>query len=509
MAFLQTLKSCAERFDKSLALLLGACLTLGFAPFGLWPLGLLALAALFALLQDKTTRRSFLLGWLFAIGHFISGIYWIYISTHIYGGAPAWLGLLLLLSLSAGYMAPWLAIAMGLATWLRLWKRAVGWVALPALWLLAELARSHLIFDGFAWLSLGDLALDTPLQRLAPLIGVHGISALLIVLAYALFQLVCGSRLQRGIAVAVLLSSSALALLPLPERWTQTSGVPLKVAIIQGNISQEVKWQPAMDLPILFRYRGMTLQARDADLIIWPEAPLTQTYGMLKDDYLDPLSSQLESTGATLLAGMLIEEPPSSQHYYNSVIGLGATQGRYDKHHLVPFGEYFPVPHWMRVFMDVLGTPYSDLSSAATDRPPFVVKGQRLGVIICFEDVFADEFRRSAKDAALIVSVTNDAWFGQSIAAAQHLAMARMRSLETGRVTLRASNTGVSALIGADGSLQARAGFFTQEILNVSAQPRIGQTPYARWGDKPLWFAGVLFFLLALIRRRGCVPGLV
>lgn len=502
MAFLQSLKSCARRFDKTTALLLGALTTLGFAPFGLWPISLLTLAALFALLQETTVRRSILLGWLFAIGHFLSGIYWIYISTHIYGGAPAWLGVLLLLTLSAAYMAPWFALAMGIATWLRLWHRAVGWLALPALFLLAELARGTLIFDGFSWLSLGDISLDTPLQRLAPIIGVHGISAVLLVLAYALFKLLINSRSQRVVAVFMLLSSATAFLLPGPEQWTQASGAPLKAAIIQGNVSQDLKWLPEMDMPTLLRYRGMTLQARDADLIVWPEAPLTQTYNLLKDEYLDPLSQQLAQSGSTLLAGMLIEEPPASQHYFNSVIGLGAVQGRYDKHHLVPFGEYFPVPTWLRPMLDVLGTPYSDLSSSAADRPPFVVKGQRLGVVICFEDVFANEFRRNTDNAALIVSVTNDAWFGHSIAADHHLAMARMRSLETGRVTLRASNTGVSALIGPDGSLQARAGFFTQETLRVNAQPRSGRTPYVRWGDGPLWFAGALLVLLALFRRR-------
>ena len=501
MAILQSLKSCARRFDKTTALLLGALTTLGFAPFGLWPISLLALAGLFALLQGATAWRSALLGWLFATGHFVSGIYWIYISTHVFGGAPAVLGALLLLALSSGYMAPWLGLAMGLASWLRLWQRVIGWLAVPALFLLAELARGHLIFDGFAWLSLGDIALDTPLQRFAPLIGVHGITALLIVLAYALFQLLVGSRNRRVVAVLLLLSSAASLLLPAPRTWTQETGAPLKVAILQANVPQELKWLPEMDLPTLSRYRGMTLEARDADLIVWPEAPLTQTYDLLKDD-LDPLNEQLKQSGAALLAGMLIEEPPSSQHYYNSVIGLGAVAGRYDKHHLVPFGEYFPVPKWIRPFLDVLGTPYSDLSSAVVNRPPFMVKGQRLGVVICFEDVFADEFRHSAEGATLIVSVTNDAWFGYSIAAPQHLAMARMRSLESGRVTLRASNTGASAVIGPDGELQAKAGFFTQETLRVSAQPRTGRTPYAQWGDKPLWLGGGLLVMLALFRRR-------
>lgn len=502
MASLQSLKTCAQRFDKSSALLLGCITTLGFAPFGWWPLSLLALAALFVLLQNATIKRSVLLAWLFAMGHFVSGVYWIFISTHIYGGAPAWLGVLLVLALCAIFMASWWAVALGIATWLRLWHRAVGWVAVPALWLLAELGRGYLLFDGFAWLSLGDISLDTPLQRLAPLVGVHGISALLILLAYALFQLWTGARVQRGVAVAVLLSTSMALLLPTAEHWTQASGVPLKVAILQGNIPQEEKWRPDMDLPTLQRYRDMTLAARDVDLVVWPEAPLTQTYDMVKDEYIDPLSEQLRQSGTALLAGMLIEEPPRSQHYFNSVLGLGALQGRYDKHHLVPFGEYFPVPNWIRPVLDVLGTPYSDLSSSAVDRPPFVVKGQRLGVVICFEDVFADEFRRFTADAALIISVTNDAWFGRSVAAAHHLAMARMRSLETGRVTVRASNTGVSALIGPDGRLLAHAGFFTQETLRVSAQGRSGQTPFVRWGNQPLWIVAALLVLFSLFRRR-------
>jgi apolipoprotein N-acyltransferase len=500
MAFLQTLMTAARRFEAPLALLLGAVCTLGFAPFGWWWLSLLALAGLFALLQGLGWRRSALLGWLFGIGHFVTGVYWIYISTHIYGGAPWWLGALLVALLVSLYMSPYFALAFGAAAALRLWHRPAGWLVLPALWLLAELLRGHLVFGGFAWLSLGDIALDTPLQRLAPLIGVHGLSALVVLLAYALFRVVGGSRSQRLAALALICASAASLWLPAVESWTSPAGAPFTVAIIQGNISQEEKWLPAMQTPTLLRYRGMTLQARDADLIVWPEAALTQTYDVIKDDYLDPLEAQLLASGSTLLAGMLIEEN-HGRDYFNSIVALGGAQGRYDKHHLVPFGEYFPIPNWLRPVLDVLDTPYSDLSSGVTERAPIVVRGQRLGLAICFEDVFADEFRRTAADAALMVSVTNDAWFGHSGAAAQHLAMARMRSLETGRETLRASNTGASAVIAADGGVRAQAGFFSQEILRGTAQPRGGITPYVRWGDAPLWIAAALALLLALRRR--------
>jgi apolipoprotein N-acyltransferase len=201
-----------------------------------------------------------------------------------------------------------------------------------------------------------------------------------------------------------------------------------------------------------------------------------------------------------LLGSIVLSETP--QGVYNSIVATGAAEGRYDKRHLVPFGEYFPIPDWLRPLLDVLGTPYSDFLFGAAEQPPLPIAGQPVGLFICFEDVFADEFRRSAREATLLVSVTNDAWFGRSIAAEQHLAMARLRSLETGRETIRASNTGRSALIGADGSLLAASGFFTTELLRAQAQPRSGQTPYARWGDTPLWLLVILALLVLALRRR-------
>ncbi|TXH03870.1 MAG: apolipoprotein N-acyltransferase [Nevskiaceae bacterium] len=496
-----------QRYRTPLAALLGLVATLGFPPFGLWPLSIAAFAGLFALTAGSGVRRSLWLGWVFGFAHFLSGIYWIFISTSIYGGAPAWLGVLLTVVLSGAYMAPWPALALGLATWLRVWTRPAGWLALPALWLLTELGRGHLLFDGFPWLSLGYVTVGTPLQKLAPLAGVHGISAVLVLLAYALWQAVGGRGTQRRVALAAFaLTAAAIAVLPDPVRWTQALGAPLDVAIVQGDIPQEEKWLPEMQLPTLRAYRDMTLAVRGADLVIWPEAALTQTYDEVKEDYLDPLAAQLAQDGTTLLAGMLIEEK-AGLNYYNSVVAIGASQGRYDKRHLVPFGEYFPIPRWLRPLLDVLNTPYADLSAARAPLPPIIAKGLRLGVTICFEDVFASDFRAAATDAALMVNVTNDAWFGHSAAAAQHLQMARMRALETGRTVLRASNTGVSAVIGADGTLQAAAGFFTRETLRAPAQPRSGTTPYVRLGNAPLWGLALVAIVVALRGRRGGAHG--
>lgn len=486
-------------WDRPLAALLGGVMTLGFAPFDWAPLSVLSLAGLFALTAGQSWKRAALLGWLFGFAHFATGIYWTYISTHIYGGAPAWLSVLLCVLLYA-YMALYVAFALGLSAGLKLWTRPAGWIGVPMLWLLVELARSHMPVLAFPWLSLGDVALDSPFARLAPLLGVQGIAALMALLAYFSYRLFT-LRVGWLPALLVALLFGVLVAAPLePTRWTRPVGAPLKVAIIQGNIRQDEKWLREMQWPTLSRYREMTLRARDADLILWPEVALTQPYDELKQPYLDPIAQQLASRGATLLAGVLIRSDDGG--YYNSIIAEGVSTGRYDKRHLVPFGEYFPIPDWLRPLMDVLGTPYSDLLFGATEQTPIRVKGQRIGMGICFEDVFADEYRRDAADSGLMVVATNDAWFGRSGAAAQHLAMARMRAIETGRVVLRASNTGVSAIIGPDGELQVQSGFFTTETLRGLAQPRGGQTPYVRWGDAPLWGFSIVVVLGLLLQRR-------
>jgi apolipoprotein N-acyltransferase len=473
------------KFDLLLAPLCGVLLTLSFAPYDLKPLAPLAIAGLFALVSELPWKRAAMLGWLFAIAHFTSGTYWIYISTHVYGGAPLWMGLMLCVLLFVFYMAPYIAIAMGLASWLGVWRKPAGWIALPVLWLLAEQVRGTLVFDGFAWFSLGDIILDTPLQAWAPVIGVHGISLLIVLMAYALWRLAVADRNERIAAAAVLMSVFAVAAaLPAPGSWTEDAGPELKVAIIQGNIPQDQKWLPEMQVPTLVRYRDMTLAEHDADIIVWPEVALAQPYHVLKDTYLDPLAEQLRSHNAALLFGSLFRE---GDDYYNSMLAIGSASGRYNKRHLVPFGEYFPVPGFLRPLMDALNTKYSDFLFGQEGQPPIEVHGQPVGFYICFEDVFSSEFARTARDDTLIVNVTNDAWFGHSGAPAQHLGMARMRSLETGRATLRASNTGRSAVIGPDGSIQGIAGFFSTETLRGVVRPRSGLTPYMRWGDAPLW----------------------
>ncbi|MCI0749173.1 MAG: apolipoprotein N-acyltransferase [Nevskiales bacterium] len=476
---------------------LGVLATLGFAPYGQWYLTLPALALLFSLLARTPPGRAALLGWLFGFAHFGTGVYWVYISTHVYGGAPVWLGVALALALSAG-LAAFYAVFSSVCTALDLFRRPVGWAAVPAVWVLLELIRGRYFFDGFPWLSLGELLLNTPLARLAPVLGVHGISAVVVLLAYALFRIGVEPDTRRRVwAGAVLLTPALTLLLPKPSEWTKPEGNPMTVALVQSDIRQDEKWLPSMRYEALVRHWRLTQQAWPADLVVWPEVALTQPYHQLREGFLADLDKQAAARNATVLLGILVAD---GDRHYNSVVAVGAAQGRYDKRHLVPFGEYFPIPGFLRPLMDVLGTPYEDFSVGAAQQVPLTAGGRRLAVSICFEDVFGDDVRRDARTAAYLVNVTNDAWFGRSSAPHQHLQFSRLRAMENGRWMARVANTGISALIDPDGKVVMRTSQFAQQVLRGTVQPRRGLTPYQRWGDAPLWGGSLVLLLILLLR---------
>jgi apolipoprotein N-acyltransferase len=481
-----------------LAPLLGVLATLGFAPYGQWYLSVLALALLLALAHRATPWRAAGLGALFGVTHFATGIYWVYISTHVYGGAPAWLGALLLVVLSC-YLALYPALAMGLAARLGLFRSPAGWLGVPALWVLLELVRGW-FYSGFPWLSLGELALDTPVAGRAPLVGVHGMSAVFVTAAFAVFRLGVEHEARgRVLAGAVLLAPVLTALLPAPSWWTQPAGEPLAVALVQSNIRQDEKWLPEMRQEALSRHWRLTQQAWPADLVVWPEVALTQPWHQLKDTYLADLGRQAAGRDATLLLGILVFE---GKKHFNSVVTVGTSTARYDKRHLVPFGEYFPIPDFLRPLMDVLETPYSDFNFGADDQPLLELGGHRVEASICFEDVFGSEIGARARDAAYLVNVTNDAWFANSSAPHQHLAFSRLRAMETGRWMVRAANTGISALIGPDGDVTQRTRQFEQAVLRGEIEPRAGMTPYQRAGNVPLWLGAVLLLAGAVFWQR-------
>lgn len=494
---------------------LGALATLGFAPFDYYPLTVLAFAGLVGLWWSApSVGRCAWRGFVFGVVHFAAGVYWVYISTHVYGGAPVWAGVVAA-ALLAGYMAVYPTLVGCFAGLTRDLPRTI-WALLlvPAAWVLSELVRSWMM-GGFPWLSLGYAMSQAPATALAPIGGVYFLSFWAMVAAGTLCLLVAGSLLGRLCAVC-LIGAAPLGIwaIPAAASWTHAAGEPLSVAVVQGNMGQALKWQPAQFEKTLARYRRMTEQSH-ADLVVWPEVAVPALARQVQS-YLDGLDTLARDRNQTILAGVL-RVTDDGTGVYNAVEALGAGSGHYYKRHLVPFGEYFPVPDLIKHLFVALGIPVSQIAFGPQQQTLVQSHGVAIGLSICFEDAFGFEIAKSLPAAGILVNVTNDAWFTGTTAAAQHLQIARMRALEAGRPMLRAANTGISAVIGYTGRIRQTSEQSTVAVLTDHVTPRRGETPYMRHGDRPLWLASTVVTLLGLLgglllrslagRRRRAVAG--
>lgn len=480
--------------------LLGAVATLGFAPFGYYPLTLAALIGLIILWHRPGPGRCAWRGFVFGLAHFGTGVYWTFVSTYYYGGAPLPMAIALVCLLTV-YMALYPALIgafAGLTRRLPLSLRAL--VLLPGAWLLAELVRSW-VMTGFPWLSLGYALIDAPISALAPLGGVYFLGLLLMMAAGTIVLLFVGSLGSRVLAVVIIaLAPLGLWWLPAVNHWTHPAGKPVSVDIIQGNFPQHIKWLPRTLGPTLRRYQDLT-ERSDAELIVWPEVALPAPANRLRP-YLSAIDALATERGQTVLAGTLVHQSEDAP-YYNAVVSLGSGHGRYYKRHLVPFGEYFPVPDFVADWLDGINMRYSNFGFGADDQPLIDVDGVKLGLSICFEDAFGYEIAKALPQAGVLVNVTNDGWFAGTTAAAQHLEIARMRALEAGRPMLRAANTGISAVIDYDGLVRQRTAQFEVANIRIEVQPRAGLTPYMNIGDSPLWIAGFVLTGLGLLAGIG------
>ncbi|MDR2451698.1 MAG: apolipoprotein N-acyltransferase [Candidatus Accumulibacter sp.] len=491
-----------------LAPLLGAASVAAFAPVGWFPLAWLTLGGLCLLLGPSADRRGSvregaLLGWLFGLGFFLTGVSWIFVSLSTFGGMSAPVaGLATLFFCAAMALYPALAGAL----FARLapptgWRRAL---VFAALWTLAEWLRGWLL-TGFPWLAVGySQTPRSPLAGFAPIVGVYGVSLLT---AFAGACLVESGGIPRGgrravrpslagitLAAIILLGGIALS----GRAWTTPQGRPLSVALLQGNIAQDDKWRPEKLEESLLAYYSL-MRDHPARLTVLPEAALPMFLADVPQDYLDALSQLAARQDGEILFGVVTGD---WSRYANSVVGLGASgTQRYDKSHLVPFGEF--VPPGFAWFMDLAYIPMSGFTPGGERQAPFLVDGRRIAVNICYEDAFGEEIIRALPQAELLLNVSNMAWFGDSLAPAQHLQIARMRALETGRMVLSATNTGITAIIGADGIVRATLPSYTRAALTGQVTAHIGATPFARWGNGP---AVILCFLLPGLAWRRRVP---
>lgn len=485
--------------DLILPAALGAVAVLGFAPFSYYGLTWLAMAGLLGLWWHASVRRGAWRGFVFGLGLFGAGLHWPFVSVHYYGNASAPLAIVLV-ALLVIYLSLYPALAGLLAAAMRRLPRTLwALVFVPGAWLLTELLRSAGIM-GFSWLSLGYTLTGAPVAKLVPLGGVYFVGALLVAAAGALVLLLAGTRAERAISVVLIATAAVvLWLVPAPTTWTHPTGEKLSVAIIQGNFPQDVKWDRDYFRPTLARYRRLT-KTTEAGLVIWPEVAIPSVARYVRD-YLRSIDGLARSRNQTVLVGVLTQQPDTGR-YYNTVLALGEGSGRYRKRHLVPFGEYFPLPDFVKQWMDAIDMRYGNLGRGSFRQQPIQAAGVKLGLSICFEDVFGAEMARAFPQAGILVNVTNDAWFSGTIAAAQHLNISRMRALESGRVLLRAANTGISAVIGPAGRISQRTGEFEAAVIEATVQPRAGTTPYGRYGNMPLWAAGLALSLLGVCWAR-------
>ncbi len=347
----------------------------------------------------------------------------------------------------------------------------------------------------------------SPLAGYAAVLGSHGVTLVSAFVAGALALLIHRLPAQPRRAQAVATPLVAIALVVgagaalRGHEWTAASGAPLKVALAQGNIAQERKFNPDV-LPLIFaQYRDMVLRS-DARLIILPETAFPVFLHQVDPVYLDDLTRHVAGHDGDLLFGVAIADP-NALAYFNAAVTTGASRPVvYRKSHLVPFGEFLPLRFMFEWVLDVLHIPMADFTRGATDPAPLAAAGERLALSICYEDAFGNQMRAQLPEATLLVNISNDAWFGDSLAAEQHWQIAQMRSLEFGRTMLRANNTGVTGIIGPDGSAIAKLPAFVASTLDGTVQGRSGATPYVRIGDWGIVSVLAVMMIAAFVRAR-------
>jgi apolipoprotein N-acyltransferase len=478
-------------FGLLLPVAAGALSVLGFAPFYAWPVPIVTLAALFAVwARSGSPLQAALSGFAFGLGYFLAGVSWVYVSMNEYGGMPAVLAAIATFAFCA-YLAIFPAVAGAFVVRFARADAGRRLMLAPAAFVALEWLRGWL-FTGFPWSTIGTSQVPgSPLAGFAPYAGAYGTS-LAVAGAGALLVALGSSRAWSRTRLAILGALAALfvvgALARLPA-WTGPAGDPVTVALLQGNISQHIKWRDDVRDATMQLYQEMIVQA-PARIVVVPETALPAFLDQLPRDYVRGLREHARQSGKSILLGTVERAANGGDvDYYNSVVNLtGDKIVTYRKRHLVPFGEF--IPPGFKWVLAVLRIPMSDFARGPAMQPPLEAGGTTFGVAICYEDIFGEEVIESLPAAQVLLNVSNDAWFGESFAPEQHLQASQMRALETGRWMVRSTNTGATAAIDPSGHVVNRLPGFERGTLVARVVPMKGLTPYARVGN---------FFALALV----------
>lgn len=488
-----------------LAWLAGALFLFALAPYGVWPLAVVSPAILYALLLPAMSgKRAFIIGEAYGMGLWCVGAFWLYTSIHDYGDTPAWLGLIMiaLMGLGMGLFHGFLAL---------IFNRVVGKqpFSFAALWILQEWLKTWL-FTGFPWLFVGYAFTEQRwLSSLAPVLGVFAVSFVAVLLAASMIELL---RRRGGyiVASAVLIVISTALWLIHPQ-WTKPKGTPdLSVSLIQGNIPQDLKWLTEYQVETLKIYASLTATEWGQDIVLWPESsiPMFQTEAV---GFVNEMVKMAKATDTTWITGIPYKDEAafdaSTDKYppfYNSVIALGAEgEGLYKKQRLVPFGEYIPFEGLLDILPNLAGSQeILSYSRGSDNQAPLHVRGHNLGAAVCYEVAYPDTTRKNAIGTDFLLTISNDAWFGTSAGPLQHLQMVQMRAIENGRWFMRATNTGVTAIIDNEGRIVKRAPQFERTVLRGTIQARVGNTPFMSMGNYPILAIITLLLLLSYLGKR-------
>lgn len=487
-----------------LAAFVGASTTLAFAPYQIWPMAFISPILFILLIHKVSSKAAAFTGFMFGMGQFSIGISWVHISIDTFGGMPKAASLFLMILL-VSYLSIYPALFAGLTNRLFPSDSKTRYLfAIPSLWLLTDLARGW-VMTGFPWLLLGYSQLESPLSGLAPIGGVQLITLAILISASCLtWVLIKRQPIGLILPLAIFLTAYGLKFVDwvVPDESTRTS-----FALIQGNISQEKKWLPSERWPTLMKYLDLSRINWDADLVIWPEAAIPALEKELPSFLLN-VDKAARMNETALITGVVTQN--SLGQYHNSVLTLGdtpsgeynyETQPRYKKHHLLPFGEFVPFADLLRPIAPFFNLPMSSFSRGGYIQDNIVGKGRYFATALCYEIIFGEQVRKNIqKNTDFILTLSNDAWFGDSIGPLQHMEIAQMRALETGKPVIRATNNGVTAITNYKGEIVAQIPQFTTDVLRAEVTSSKGQTPFLTLGQWPTNIFLVLFFVFSLTK---------